>query len=229
MLAITVTINPDKVTQIDQWQEDTGIPCRVILTWLQVRGCTPVIEASTSVFLSDTELQVAGASMLGEICDLVIVVGGDGCLLGAARQLVRHNTPILGVNRGQLGFLTDILPIELEQQLEAIFKGQYSIEQRFLLDGALTRNGGMIASGDALNDVVLHAGKAVQMINFELYINGEFVYSQKSDGLIVATPTGSTAYSMSAGGPIMHPSLDAIVIVPMFPHTLNSRPLVVRG
>lgn len=200
-----------------------------IIRWLQARGCTPVIESSTSVFLADQGLQVAAAPMLGEICDLVIVVGGDGCLLGAARQLAKQRAPILGVNRGQLGFLTDILPSELEEQLARVFDGRYSIEHRFLLDGSLTRNGGMIASGEALNDVVLHAGKAVQMINFELHINGEFVYSAKSDGLIVATPTGSTAYALSAGGPMMHPGLDAISLVPMCPHTLTNRPIVVAG
>lgn len=200
-----------------------------LIRWLQARGCTPVIESSTAVFLPDQGLQVASAPMLGEICDLVIVVGGDGCLLGAARELVRCGTPILGVNRGQLGFLTDILPDQLETQLADIFAGRYHTEQRFLLDGSLTRNGGMIAAGDALNDVVLHAGKAVQMISFDLYINGEFVYSQKSDGLIVASPTGSTAYSLSAGGPMMHPGLDAIALVPMCPHTLTNRPIVVAG
>jgi len=200
-----------------------------LISWLQKKGCTPVLESSTAVFLPDRGLQIASSSMLGEICDMVIVVGGDGCLLGAARALARHSMPILGVNRGQLGFLTDILPNELEVQLERIFEGRYTIEQRFLLDGSLTRDGHMIAAGEALNDVVLHAGKAVQMINFELHVNGEFVYSQKSDGLIVATPTGSTAYALSAGGPMMHPGLDAIALVPMCPHTLTNRPFVVAG
>ena len=200
-----------------------------LILWLQARGCTPVLESSTAIFLPDQGLQIAGAAMLGEICDLVIVVGGDGCLLGAARALAKQSTYILGVNRGQLGFLTDITPSELDSQLSSIFEGRYHVEQRFLLNGSLTRNGGMIAAGDAVNDVVLHAGQAVQMISFELYINGEFVYSQKSDGLIVATPTGSTAYALSAGGPMMHPGLDAMVLVPMCPHTLTNRPIVVAG
>ena len=198
-----------------------------LIEWLNKKGYTAVLESSTAVFMPDRGLQIASSQMMGEICDIVIVVGGDGCLLGAARTLARYNVPILGVNRGQLGFLTDIMPHALEAQMEQVFDGKYTIEKRFLLDGSLTRDGHMIAASEALNDVVLHAGKAVQMINFELHVNGEFVYSQKSDGLIVATPTGSTAYSLSGGGPILTPELNAISLVPMFPHTLSSRPLVV--
>ncbi|MEC8012309.1 MAG: NAD(+) kinase [Pseudomonadota bacterium] len=200
-----------------------------LIEWLNKKGYTAVLESSTAVFMPDRGLQIASSQMMGEICDIVIVVGGDGCLLGAARTLARYNVPILGVNRGQLGFLTDIMPHALEAQMEQVFDGKYTIEKRFLLDGSLTRDGHMIAASEALNDVVLHAGKAVQMINFELHVNGEFVYSQKSDGLIVATPTGSTAYALSAGGPMMHPGLDAIALVPMCPHTLTNRPFVVGG
>ena len=156
-------------------------------------------------------LQVASKKLLGEICDLVIVVGGDGSLLGAARELAKSKIPLLGVNRGRLGFLTDME------------------ETRFLLDGNVERNGQPLGFGTALNDVVLHPGKSTRMIGFDLFIDGHFVYSQRSDGLIVSTPTGSTAYSLSAGGPIMHPKLDAIVLVLMFPHTLSSRPIVVDG
>jgi NAD+ kinase len=165
--------------------------------------------------------------MMGEICDLVIVVGGDGSLLGAARALCRYNVPVLGVNRGGLGFLTDISPDELEARVGEVLAGQYLVENRFLLDAFVRRGDEQLGTSEALNDVVLHPGKSARMIEFELYVDGQFVYSQKSDGLIVATPTGSTAYALSAGGPIMHPKLDAVVLVPMFPHTLSSRPIVV--
>ena len=200
-----------------------------LVHWLHSIDCVPVIESNTAQFLPDFGVQVARRSMLGEICDMAVVVGGDGCLLGAARDLAQHGTPIVGVNRGQLGFLTDVKPDEIEEQLTAILTGNFRLEKRFLLEGELVRNGSRIAYGDALNDVVLHPGQAVQMLNFELYIDGDFVYSQKSDGLIISTPTGSTAYALSAGGPMMHPGLDAIALVPMCPHTLSNRPFVVGG
>ena len=132
-------------------------------------------------------------------------------------------------SRGGLGFLTDISPDELELRIGEVLGGKYMVESRFLLDAFVRRDEEQLGTSEALNEVVLHPGKSARMIEFELYIDGQFVYSQKSDGLIVATPTGSTAYSLSAGGPIMHPKLDAVVLVPMFPHTLSSRPIVVEG
>lgn len=188
-----------------------------------------IIEEDTSTMLPGHGLQVASKKLLGEICDLIIVVGGDGSLLGASRDLAKSKTPLLGVNRGRLGFLTDISPSDLEERLARVLKGEYIEESRFLLDGHVERNGQPLGFGTALNDVVLHPGKSTRMIGFDLYIDGHFVYSQRSDGLIVSTPTGSTAYSLSAGGPIMHPKLDAVVLVPMCPHTLSSRPIVVDG
>lgn len=166
---------------------------------------------------------------MGEICDLVIVVGGDGSLLGAARSLAMSNVPVLGVNRGNLGFLTDIKPTELEEKVGEVLEGRYTVDKRFLLDVIVKREGDAIAESTALNDCVLHPGKATRMIEFELWIEGQYVYNQRSDGLIVSTPTGSTAYALSGGGPLMQPKLDALVLVPMFPHTLSSRPIVVEG
>jgi NAD+ kinase len=179
--------------------------------------------------LRSASFQSCRLQQIGEAADLVIVVGGDGCLLGAGRALVKHNTPVLGVNRGRLGFLTDVSPHCIEAQLAEILAGKYTIEERFLLECEVSRAERPVGSGDALNDVVMHPSQAVQMVEFDLFIEGQFVYTQRSDGLIVATPTGSTAYALSAGGPIMHPNLDAIVLVPMFPHALSSRPLVVPG
>ncbi|HBO12677.1 MAG TPA: NAD(+) kinase [Halieaceae bacterium] len=166
---------------------------------------------------------------IGERADLVIVLGGDGSLLSAARTMARFETPVLGINRGRLGFLTDISPDEVSELVPAVLEGRYEREERFLLDVNVEREGKVVARADALNDVVLNSGTSAQMIEFELSIDGEFVYRQRADGLIISTPTGSTAYSLSGGGPIMHPSLDAIVLVPMFPHTLSSRPIVVKG
>ena len=188
-----------------------------------------ILDESIAELLPGHGLQVSSRKQLGEICDMVIVVGGDGSMLGAARALARYKVPVLGINRGSLGFLTDIRPDELETRVAEVLDGQYTVESRFLLETQVRRKLEPIGQGDALNDVVLHPGKSTRMIEFELYIDGQFVSSQKSDGLIVSTPTGSTAYALSAGGPIMHPKLDAIVIVPMYPHTLSSRPIVVDG
>lgn len=202
---------------------------RQLKTYLLNENYQVILEQDTAGMLPGHGLQVASKKLLGEICDLVIVVGGDGSLLGAARELAKSKIPILGVNRGRLGFLTDIAPADLEERLGRVLQGEYIEENRFLLDGNLERDGQPVGYGSALNDVVLHPGRSTRMIGFDLYIDGHFVYSQRSDGLIVSTPTGSTAYSLSAGGPIMHPKLDAIVLVPMFPHTLSSRPIVVDG
>ena len=144
-------------------------------------------------------------------------------------MLARHNVPVLGINRGRLGFLTDILPDEIEQRVGAVLDGKYTVEKRFLLQAVVKRDGEVIGRAEALNDVVVNSGTSAQMIEFDLFVGDEFVYRQRSDGLIVSTPTGSTAYSLSGGGPIMHPKLDAIVLVPMFPHTLSSRPIVIDG
>ncbi len=198
-----------------------------LMHFLDERDYHVIIEDRTATVLLDHGHPEASRRTLGELCDLVIVVGGDGSLLGAARTLCHSGTLVLGVNRGRLGFLTDISPDELEERVGQVLAGQYEVEERFLLDAELYRDGTQVGSGDALNEVVLHPGKAVRMIEFELFIDDQFVYSQRSDGLIIATPTGSTAYALSGGGSIMHPKLDVIELVPMFPHTLSSRPIVI--
>ncbi len=200
-----------------------------LIRHLQSRGVDVVLEEETSNALPGHTLEVSNNETLGKTADLVIVVGGDGSLLGAARALSKYNVPLLGVNRGRLGFLTDITPDDIESKVDEVLSGKYMMETRFLLDSSVIRKGALIGGGDALNDVVIHPGRFIRMIEFELYIDGQFVYSQRSDGLIISTPTGSTAYALSGGGPIMHPKLDAIVIVPMNPHTLSSRPIVVDG
>lgn len=164
---------------------------------------------------------------IGQKVDLAIVVGGDGSLLGASRALARFDTPVLGINRGTLGFLTDIRPSEAIEKVGQALLGQFTAEQRSLNSVEVIRDDQVIAGANALNDIVIHKGQSARMLGFDLCIDDQFVYSSRSDGLIVSTPTGSTAYALSAGGPIMHPKLDALVLAPMFPHTLNARPIVV--
>ncbi len=196
-------------------------------------GRTVVVEAETAKLLNgngdNIKLQVCDCKEIADAIDLAIVVGGDGSMLSAGRDLVEAQTPLLGVNRGRLGFLTDIHPDKLEPRVARVLAGEYVTSTRFLLEATAVRDETVLGTGSALNDVVLHPGQSVRMLEFELYIDGQFVYGQRSDGLIVSTPTGSTAYALSGGGPILHPDLDAIVLVPMNPHTLSSRPIVVHG
>lgn len=202
---------------------------RHLIDFLESRHLHVLLETQTAELLPGHGRQESSRGMLGESCDLVIVVGGDGSLLGAARALARFDVPVLGVNRGRLGFLTDISPEEIDLKVGQVLNGEYELEQRFLLEMEIKRDGAIMADGNALNDIVLHSGSHVHMIDFDLYVEGQYVNTQRSDGLIVATPTGSTAYALSGGGPIMHPRLDAIAMVPMHPHALSSRPIVVDG
>jgi NAD+ kinase len=186
------------------------------------------LEEETAHMLRHNKLPTIHRDKLHGHCDLIIVVGGDGSLLSAARIAVDQHIPVLGVNRGSLGFLTDINPDEIET-IGEILSGKFSEEERFLLDAKFAHENHVITHDKALNDVVLLPSEINRMIEFSVYIDKQFVCKQKADGMIVATPTGSTAHALSGGGPILHPNLDAIVLVPMFPHTLTSRPIVVKG
>lgn len=186
-----------------------------------------VIERRVGEQLNLDGVELLEMVELGERADLAIVVGGDGNMLGAARVLARYDVAVVGVNRGNLGFLTDLSPDGFETQLEQLLAGDFQTEYRFLLEAQVHRHGQLKASNTAMNEAVLHPGQIAHMIEFEVYINGHFMYSQRADGMIVATPTGSTAYSLSAGGPILTPNLNAITLVPMFPHTLSCRPIVI--
>ena len=187
-----------------------------------------VIEKTTAEQYSLDTNDTIERTDLGN-CDLVIVVGGDGSILSVARDLAHTKVPVLGVNRGGVGFLADISPDQIESGVKAVLNGQFHFEEHFLLEHDVYRDNLKIHGSTALNDVVVHAGLNSRMMDFQLFIDDEFVYEQRSDGLIVSSPTGSTAYSLSAGGPIMHPALDAIGIVPMFPHTLTARPLMIKS
>ena len=195
--------------------------------FLEQKGKRILVDDRVAAELDPTNVESCNLVELGQQCDLAIVVGGDGNMLGAARTLARFDIGVLGVNRGNLGFLTDLDPEHFEQPLAKVLSGEYQVEYRFLLETQVIRQQQQLSCECAVNEVVLHAGKIAHMIEFEAYINDEFVFRQRSDGLIIATPTGSTAYSLSGGGPIINPNLDAITMVPMFPHTLNIRPLVV--
>lgn len=195
--------------------------------FLRDSGRSVLVEEGTQGASSNS--QTATRDEIGSQCDLVIVVGGDGSMLHAARDLVDYDLPLLGINRGRLGFLTDILPSELEQRVGEVLKGNYAISHRFMLDAELYRGDKQVGEGTALNDVVLQPRNSIRMIEFSLNIDGQYVYTQRSDGLIISTPTGSTAYALSGGGPIIHPSINAIDLVPINPHTLSNRPIIVDG
>ncbi|BCD98442.1 NAD(+) kinase [Marinagarivorans cellulosilyticus] len=200
-----------------------------LVAFLNERNVKILLDNETGAVVPDASVTRVRREQLPSLCDLVIVVGGDGSLLGSARLMAGTGVPLLGINRGRLGFLTDISPEDIELKVGEVLDGSYEREQRFLLQATVSRNQQVIGQSLALNDVVLHPGQFIRMIDFELYIDETFVYRQSSDGLIISTPTGSTAYALSGGGPIMHPSLDALVLVPMNPHTLSSRPIVVSG
>lgn len=198
-----------------------------LIDYLQAKGCTVLLEEHIQQELNEPGLEAQNLVAIGKNADLAVVVGGDGSMLGAARVLSRFDIHVVGVNRGNLGFLTDIHPDDITSQLDLIFAGEAIAEQRFLLEVGVYRHEKLKSSNTAVNEVVLHHGKVAHMMEFEIYIDEQFVFSQRSDGLILSTPTGSTAYSLSAGGPILMPRLDAVTMVPMFPHTLSSRPIVV--
>ena len=188
-----------------------------------------LFDAESAEKLPSFGLPVVDRQTLGARSNLVIVVAGDGTFLNAARSLVDLDVPLLGVNLGRLGFLADVMPGEMTDRLKEVFAGDYDEERRFLLDVRVVRDRQDVFRGSALNEVVVHKWHIARLIQFETYINDHLVNTQRSDGLIVATPTGSTAYSLSGGGPILHPGLDAVVLVPICPHTLSSRPLVVSA
>ncbi len=195
---------------------------------LRKLGASVYVEAESARGLTLEGALVMSLQDLSQQIDLVVAVGGDGNLLHAARMMSLQGVPVMGINRGQLGFLTDLSPDDLEAPFTQILQGEYVSEERFLLEGKVERqDGSVFGLGNALNDIVLFPGDIAQLIEFEMRIDGQFVYSQRSDGLIIATPTGSTAYALSAGGPIIAPHLQAMVLVPKLPHTLTSRPVVI--
>jgi NAD+ kinase len=202
----------------------------ILYTFLLTKVMNVLVEESFAMGMSPAPDLTVSRNQIGSKCDLVIVVGGDGSMLNAGRLLANYEVPVLGINRGYLGFLTDISPADMVQQVNEVLEGKYIEEKRFLLFAEVNRGtggSGKSSESEAMNDIVLYPGEISKMLEFEVYIDDQFAFSQRSDGIIVSTPTGSTAYALSGGGPIMHPSLDTIVLVPMNAHTLSSRPIVV--
>lgn len=202
-----------------------------LIEYLHEKGARPLLEdrLASMVLGMTKDTNASPIKGLGDNCDLIMVVGGDGSFLSAARAISDYDVPVIGINRGTLGFLTDISPHALHEELEPIFCGEYFEEKRLMIKAKIKRQNKLIREGIALNDLVLHSGKSARMIRFDLFIDDKFVMNQKSDGLIVSTPTGSTAHALSSGGPIMLPKLDALVLVPMHPHTLSNRPIVINS
>ena len=200
-----------------------------VVDFLRQGGRTVVFEEQTAEHLAGgfDGVRALSASEIGAECDAAIVMGGDGTMLGIARQLAPFDVPLIGINQGRLGFMTDI-PLEgMLDVLAKILGGSYKAERRTLLEGRVRRNGEDIHFGLAVNDVVVARGAGAGMAELRVDVDGHFMYNQRSDGLIISTPTGSTAYALSAGGPLLHPSLGGVVLVPIAPHALSNRPIVV--
>lgn len=200
-----------------------------LLNWLHQRDYHLLVEKKVARQLPVCCSEVASMAEIGARADLAIVVGGDGNMLGAARELCGHDVAVIGVNRGNLGFLTDLHPDDFEEPLKAVLNGDFITEHRFLLNAQIVRDGVALESHKAMNEVVLHQGKVAHMLEFEVYVDDKFMIGLRADGLILSTPTGSTAYSLSGGGPILTPDIEAISMVPMYPHTLSTRPTVLNG
>jgi NAD+ kinase len=188
-----------------------------------------LVETTTAAMLGDQVITTVAMEALRQRCDLAIVVGGDGTLLHAGHCFADAGPPLLGINLGRLGFLVDISPNDMLQRVDEVLAGQYIREERLVLKAGVSQRRLDGEPYTALNDVLLHKHNTARMIEFETSINGQFLNRQRSDGLIISTPTGSTAYALSGGGPIVHPSLNAIVLVPICPHTLSNRPIVLSG
>lgn len=208
-----------------QRQENSKETFKALYEYLKTRGYKTVFERETAPELALNADERVPQDRLAEACDILLVVGGDGSLLHAARVAIDQSLPVAGINRGRLGFLTDIYPHQFAK-IEQLLNGHYYEERRFLLNGYIQRQSQATVAIPALNEIVLSAGNIAHMVEFSIAVNGQSVCEMRADGLIVATPTGSTAYALSGGGPILQPGLNAVVLVPMFPHTLSNRPIV---
>ncbi|MBC7802556.1 MAG: NAD(+)/NADH kinase [Candidatus Parcubacteria bacterium] len=199
---------------------------RALRELLRRSGCEVMLERDTAAGVGENG-DVKDYEEIGRSADLAIVVGGDGTMLAAARNLARHKVPLAGINQGRLGFMTDIALSEMADSVGAILEGRHTIEERALIDAEVLRGGSTLMRTVALNEAVVTKGSQARLIEFKLTIDGEYVYRLRADGVIVATPTGSTAYAMSAQGPILQPTVRAFALVPLNPHVLSARPVSV--
>ena len=197
-----------------------------IAEFLLRQGLEVSLESQTALNTGITGFAALTPEQLGRECDLAVVVGGDGTMLGIARQLSRFGMPLVGINQGRLGFITDVNVGQFAEVLAPMLAGDYEEEHRTMLEGTVWRDGAMIFDGFALNDVVVSRGATASMVELKVDIGAEFVANFRSDGLIIGSPTGSTAYALSAGGPILHPGIAGWVLVPIAPHDLSNRPIV---
>ena len=204
-------------------------PLLRLAAFLYSKGLKVAVDNLTAEHLAENPYPVMTLDEMAGTMDLVIVIGGDGTMLNIARTFAPHHVPMVGVNQGRLGFLTDLTLDNMQDTIAAMLEGKFITEQRLLLTASVMRDGKEIFSGLAFNEVVVHRSTISSMVEFEVRIDGEYLYNQRADGLIISTPTGSTAYALSAGGPIIHPGLDVLELVPVCPHTLSNRPLVVKS
>jgi len=197
-----------------------------IAHFLTDQGCDVVLEADTAANMGINDFATLQVEGIGQTCDLCVVVGGDGTMLGIGRQLAPYGVPLIGINQGRLGFITDIPLGAYRDTLQPMLAGAFEEDHRSLMQAKVMRGGDCVFSALAMNDVVLNRGATAGMLEARVEVDGHFVANQRADGLIIATPTGSTAYALSAGGPLMHPSIPGWVLVPIAPHTLSNRPIV---
>jgi NAD+ kinase len=226
---MSVTPEPQQTIALVVRHNTAGIdePVRAIVGFLQDGGYRVVFEQETAVHVQIAGVDTMTVAEIGAQCAVAIVVGGDGTMLGMARQLARFPVALVGINQGRLGFMTDIPIDRMLPSLGEILSGKARAEARTLLEARVLRDGAEIHCSVAVNDVVVARGSGAGMAELKVSVDGHFMYNQRSDGLIVSTPTGSTAYALSAGGPLLHPSLAGIVLVPIAPHALSNRPIVV--
>jgi NAD+ kinase len=202
-------------------------PLLILLSFLKERRYIALVAEESAQFLPNNTVKSYPIAELAQHCNLIIAMGGDGTFLAAARAASVNNIPLIGINLGKVGFLVDISPMEMCEKLDQMLAGDYTEESRYLLRTKIIRNQQVTHEEISLNEVVVHRWVTPSMIKIVTHINGHFLNVQRSDGLIIATPTGSTAYSLSAGGPILYPDLNALVLVPLNPHTLSNRPIVI--
>lgn len=197
-----------------------------VAQFLTRQGCDVVLDKETASHTGMNQYPVLDMTQIGSQCDLGLVIGGDGTMLGIGRQMARYGLPLMGINQGRLGFITDIPLQSYQDVLQPMLQGNYQTEDRSLLQAQVMRDQRCVFSALAMNDVVVNRGGTSGMVELRVEVDGHFVSNQRADGLIIATPTGSTAYSLSVGGPLMHPAIGGWVMAPIAPHTLSNRPIV---
>lgn len=197
-----------------------------IAQFVSAQGCEVSIEQDTAGNTGLTGYPILDVATIGQQCDLVLVVGGDGTMLGIGRQLAQYGVPLIGINQGRLGFITDIAFEGYQAVLGPMLQGKYEEDSRWMMQAQVMRDGHCVFKATAMNDVVVNRGASAGMVELRVEVDGRFVANQRADGLIIASPTGSTAYALSAGGPLLHPSIGGWILVPIAPHTLSNRPIV---